>query len=426
MSINSARKIVPLTSILHAHVQVPGSKSVAARALVCAALASEESVVSNLPSGDDTNAMLAGLSQLGAVIEVDGHTARIKESIQMNKHDPIVIDAKLAGTTARFLTAVAALRAGEVVITGEEALRKRPMNDLHQALCDIGSDVSPLNGAGALPVAVKYREQAQSRIVIPASTSSQFTSAMMMIAPMLPKGLTIAAEGEIVSGSYVDMTVAVQKRFGVFAQLVDANAYRYEPSRYVGCNYVVEPDASSASYPMAAVAIVGGSITIKDFALSSLQGDAKFLGVLENMGCGVEVRGDDIVVTRDSSQMLKGITVDMRDMSDLVPTLAVMASFASTPTTISGVGFIRKKESDRIGDLANEMRKLGARVDEHDDGLVIHPSEHHGGVVETHHDHRLAMSLALIGLAVEGVVISQPDVVSKSWPEYWSMLDSLK
>ena len=144
------------------------------------------------------------------------------------------------------------------------------------------------------------------------------------------------------------------------------------------------------------------------------------------MGCRVEVSGDDIVVTRDSSQMLKGITVDMRDMSDLVPTLAVMASFASTPTTISGVGFIRKKESDRIGDLANEMRKLGARVDEHDDGLEIHPSEHHGGVVETHHDHRLAMSLALIGLAVEGVVISQPDVVSKSWPEYWSMLDSLK
>jgi 3-phosphoshikimate 1-carboxyvinyltransferase len=243
---------------------------------------------------------------------------------------------------------------------------------------------------------------------------------------MLPKGLTIAAEGEIVSGSYVDMTVAVQKRFGVIAQLVDANAYRYEPSRYVGCNYVVEPDASSASYPMAAVAIVGGSITIKDFALSSLQGDAKFLGVLENMGCQVEVRGDDIVVTRDSSRMLKGITVDMRDMSDLVPTLAVVASFASTPTTISGVGFIRKKESDRIGDLANEMRKLGVRVDEHDDGLVIHPSEHHGGVVETHHDHRLAMSLALIGLAVEDVVISQPDVVSKSWPEYWSMLDSLK
>ncbi len=425
MSTHALRKISRAKPSLNSIVQVPGSKSVAARALVCAALASQQSVVSNLPTGDDTNAMLEGLAQLGAMIEVSGNSARVIQPIQTNNLDPIVIDAKLAGTTARFLTAVAALRIGEVVITGQEALRKRPMHDLHQALCDIGLEVSPLNGAGALPVAVRYREQTHSRVVIPSSTSSQFTTAMMLIAPRLPKGLTVVLEGEVVSESYIDMTVAVQSRFGVSPELLDTAAYRYESSQYTGCSFVVEPDASSASYPIAAVAIVGGSVTIKDFALSSLQGDSKFLDVASSMGCAVEVHGNDIVVSRAKNQLLKGVNIDMRDMSDLVPTLAVLASFASTSTTITGVGFIRMKESDRIGDLAGEMRKLGVLVEEHEDGLTIHPSKHRGGVVQTHHDHRLAMSLALIGLTIDGVEIENPEVVSKSWPEYWSMLESL-
>ena len=425
MKFQSLHLIEPLNSRLNAVVHVPGSKSVAARALVCAGLASGESVVSNLPTGDDTSAMLSGLSTLGANISLHHGSLQISAPIQTESVEPILIDAKLAGTTARFLTAVAALRKGEVVITGEEALRKRPMHDLHQALTEIGSEISPLNGTGALPVAVKFGEQTQSRIIIPASTSSQFTTAMMLIAPCLPNGLTIAVEGDVVSRSYIDMTVEVQKRFGISPQLAESNAFSYQPARYVGCEYVVEPDASSASYPIAAVAIVGGSITIKDLARSSLQGDARFLQVVEQMGCRVAGFGTDIVVSRDIHTDLHGINIDMRDMSDLVPTLAVLASFASTPTTISGVGFIRKKESNRIGDLANEMRKLGVRVDEQSDGMVIHPSEHHGGRVDTHHDHRLAMSLALIGLAVSDVEIADAHVVSKSWPEYWSMLESL-
>ena len=426
MSGSQPLSVTPLRAQLNTTVRVPGSKSVAARALVCAALASGESSVGNLPTGDDTVSMLAGLSLLGAQIETHGNTAIFASGIDVDQESPVVIDARLAGTTARFLTAVSALRAGEVVITGEDALRKRPMHDLHQALSDIGLDVSPLNGAGVLPVAVKRGEQISNRISIAATTSSQFTTALMLIAPMLSRGLAIVTEGEVVSQSYLDMTIGVQHSFGVTPIERGEHVFRYDTVDYVGAQYEVEPDASSASYPLAAAAIAGGRVVVSGLARSSLQGDAKFVEVLERMGCLVEIGGGDVILSRPHDRPLQGVTIDMRDMSDLVPTLAVVAAFAQTATTINGVGFIRKKESDRIGDLAHELRELGVQVDELADGLTVHPSKPHGGKVNTHHDHRLAMSLALIGLVTSGVVINDPMVVTKSWPEYWTMLGALQ
>ena len=426
MSASLSRTVVPLGSTLNATVRVPGSKSVAARALVCAAMATGESTVSNLPSGDDTASMLRGLATLGAQIDVHGDNAKFTSSWDVDQLDPLVIDARLAGTTARFLTAVSALRAGEVVITGEESLRNRPMHDLHQALADIGFEVSPLNGPGMLPVAVKRGVQKSERVNIAATTSSQFTSALMLIAPRLPQGLSIVTEGDVVSQSYLDMTVGVQHRFGVVPVERDEHVFRYAIGDYVGATYEVEPDASSASYPLAAAAIASGRVVVVGLGRSSLQGDSKFVDVLARMGCSVKHIGEDVVLSRAPEMPLMGITVDMRDMSDLVPTLAVVAAFAQTSTTITGVGFIRNKESDRIGDLAHELRVLGVAVDELADGLTIHPSVTHAGAVDTHHDHRLAMSLALIGLVTPGVVINDPMVVTKSWPEYWTMLGALQ
>ena len=426
MNVSPTHTIATLGSVLNCSVQVPGSKSVAARALVCASLAMGESTVSNLPSGDDTSSMLRGLAILGAEIDVNGGTAMFTSPWDMEQIDPLVIDARLAGTTARFLTAVSALRAGEVVVTGEESLRKRPMHDLHQALADIGFEVSPLNGPGVLPVAVKRGEQKSDRVNIAATTSSQFTSALMLIAPRLPQGLSIVTEGDVVSQSYLDMTVGVQHSFGVVPIERGEHVFRYATSDYVGAVYDVEPDASSASYPLAAVAIAGGRVVVAGLGRSSLQGDSKFVDVLARMGCAVEHIGEDVVLSRAPEMPLMGITVDMRDMSDLVPTLAVVAAFAQASTTITGVGFIRNKESDRIGDLAHELRVLGVAVDELADGLTIHPSVTHAGMVDTHHDHRLAMSLALIGLVTPGVVINDPMVVTKSWPEYWTMLGALQ
>jgi 3-phosphoshikimate 1-carboxyvinyltransferase len=389
-------------------------------------MATGESTVSNLPSGDDTKSMLSGLSLLGVQVDQVGDTAHFSSSLDVEQKDPIVLDARLAGTTARFLTALAALRSGEVVITGEEALRRRPMHDLHQALLDIGFHVSPLNGPGMLPVAVKRGEQKSSRVNIAASTSSQFTTALMLIAPKLPLGLSIISEGDVVSQSYLDMTVGVQQSFGVTPAENNEQVFRYAPGEYVGANYTVEPDASSASYPLAAAAIVGGRVVVSGLGRSSLQGDSHFVDVLAQMGCVVERNADDVVLSRTRENPLKGVIVDMRDMSDLVPTLAVVAAFAQSATTITGVGFIRKKESDRIGDLAHELRTLGVLVDELPDGLTIHPSVSHAGNVDTHHDHRLAMSIALIGLVTPGVVINDPMVVTKSWPEYWTMLGGLQ
>ena len=426
MSVSPSYAVVPLGSTLNSSVRVPGSKSVAARALVCAALAVGESTVSNLPSGDDTEAMLEGVALLGVTMERQGDSVRFTSSMPVDRTEPLVIDARLAGTTARFLTAVASLRRGEVVITGEEALRRRPMRDLHQALADIGFDVSPLNGSGMLPVSVKRGEQKSVRVIIPATTSSQFTTALMLIAPKLPQGLSIVSEGEAVSQSYLDMTVGVQRSFGVEPIERQQQVFRYESSDYVGTQYEVEPDASSASYPLAAAAIAGGRVVVSGLGRSSLQGDSKFAEVLEQMGCSVARSGDDVVLSRSPENPLIGVTVDMRDMSDLVPTLAVVAAFAQTSTTITGVGFIRKKESDRIGDLSAELRKLGVSVDEYPDGLTVHPSATHDGNVDTHHDHRLAMALALIGLVTPGVVINDPMVVTKSWPEYWNMLGALQ
>ena len=426
MSVSPSYAVVPLASTLNTSVRVPGSKSVAARALVCAALAVGESTVSNLPSGDDTEAMLDGVALLGVTIERQGDSVRFASSMPVDRTEPLVIDARLAGTTARFLTAVASLRRGEVVITGEEALRRRPMHDLHQALADIGFDVSPLNGSGMLPVSVKRGEQKSVRVIIPATTSSQFTTALMLIAPKLPQGLSIVTEGEAVSQSYLDMTVGVQRSFGVRPIERQQQVFRYESSDYVGSQYEVEPDASSASYPLAAAAIAGGRVVVSGLGRSSLQGDSKFAEVLVQMGCSVARSGDDVVLSRSPENPLIGVTVDMRDMSDLVPTLAVVAAFAQTSTTITGVGFIRKKESDRIGDLSAELRKLGVSVDENPDGLTVHPSKTNAGNVDTHHDHRLAMALALIGLVTPGVVINDPMVVTKSWPEYWNMLGALQ
>jgi 3-phosphoshikimate 1-carboxyvinyltransferase len=422
----TSQVVTPRTGALDAVVIVPGSKSVAARALVCAALSDDPSVVSNLPSGDDTSAMLAGLRQLGAELRVHLGAAEFTRPISRESSESVAVDAVLAGTTARFLTAVAALRLGETIITGQDALRARPMHDLHRAMMDIGAVVVPLNGEGRLPVSVRRGVQNGDSVSLSGAVSSQFTTGLMLIAPLLPLGLGITIEGTVVSESYVAMTQGVQNAFGVQATEVGAGQYRYAPGRYVGCAYEVEPDASSASYPLAAAAIVGGTVTISGLGKSWLQGDSAFVDVLARMGCVVIREGGDVSVTRGVGQQLDGINIDMRDMSDLVPTLAVVAAFAQTSTTITGVGFIRNKESDRIGDLAHELRTLGVRVDEQVDGLTIHPSRTHAGSVNTHHDHRLAMSLALIGLVTPGVVVNDPMVVTKSWPEYWDMLGALQ
>jgi 3-phosphoshikimate 1-carboxyvinyltransferase len=421
----STISIEPLDGPLSAVVEVPGSKSVANRALVCAALAGGESHLVGLPSGDDTAAMLDCLQLLGVGVragaERDAVVVAGVASPQALRPGPITLPCRLAGTTSRFLTAFAAAGPGPYTIDGLEPLRRRPMTPLHDALRALGARVDA-DDRGHLPATVTGPLHGGT-IAVRGDVSSQYITALMLVGPTLPGGLRIELTTPLVSRSYLGITSAVMAAFGVEGVEVGESAVVVPPGRYVPARHRIEPDASSASYPLAAAAIAGGTVHVPGLTAASLQGDARFASVLGEMGCDVVVNERGTSVTRDGH--LRGIDVDMVDMSDLVPTLAAVAPFAHTSTTIRGVGFIRAKESDRIGDLCGELRRAGVDADETDDGLVVRPGVPHGATFRTHHDHRLAMALSLIGLVVPGVQVEDPGVVSKSWPDYWQMLAEL-
>lgn len=408
---------------VHATVAVPGSKSLANRILVCAALADGRSRLRNLPDGDDTEAMLDGLARLGVGIErFDGAEVEVSGSGRVVGGGEV--DARLAGTTSRFLTAVAALGESDTTITGEPALRTRPMKDLHDALRTLGADVTPLAESGRLPVRVRRGSLLGGRVEMPGDVSSQFVTALMLVAPYFPEGLTIRLTTPLVSRPYVAMTARVMSAFGVEGISVSDSLVNVEPGRYRPTEITVEPDASSASYPLAMAAICGGEVRVPHLSRDSSQGDVAIVDILGRMGCDVRFDEGGAVVVGGGA--LRGIDIDMADVSDLVPTVAAVAAFADSPTTITGVGFIRGKESDRIGDLVRGLRSLGVAADALDDGLHVSPtSELHGADMSTHHDHRLAMAWSLLAARVDGVVLDRPEVVSKSWPAWWDVRSSL-
>ena len=413
---------VSLRMAIDAVVEVPGSKSIANRALVLASLASGRSVLTNVPDGDDTVALIESLRTLGVGIEWDDGVCVVNGPLDFADKSTRTVNAHLAGTTSRFLMALAATRAGSTTITGEGPLRTRPNMDLKQALVDIGAQVNGTSADG-LPVVVSGANIKGGVIEISGSSSSQFITALMLIGAHLRDGISIQIDGDLVSRSYILMTAQVLKAFGVDAQIQEAEI-RIGTQPIISSDLFIEPDASSASYPLAAAAIVGGRATVKGLGAQSLQGDSVFVNLLAQMGCDGAV-SEDTTVIRDLRSPLQGIDLDMKDCSDLVPTMAVVCCFARSPSRIRGVEFIRRKESDRLGDLAGELCKMGADVEVLNDGLLIKPAQLHGAELFTHHDHRLAMALALAGLTVPGVTIREPDVVAKSWPQYWKMLERL-
>jgi len=410
---------------LKAVISVPGSKSIANRALICAALANGTTTLSNLASGDDTAAMIDCLRALHIEINVEGTVATIKGSAG-RPQGGAELNARLAGTTSRFMTALAALSAVPSLITGDAPLRHRPMKPLHDALMQLGAQVKSVDQAGHLPVWVSGDALDGGTVSIPGDISSQYVSALMMIGPYLPAGIRLQLTSPLVSRPYVAITASVMSSFGATGIAIGDHTIGVEPSAYTATSYAIEADASSASYPLAAAAIAGGSVKVLGVGRPALQGDAAFVEVLESMGCTTRTTDRSLEVT--SSGSLHGIEIDMADMSDLVPTLAVVAAFADSPTRMTGVGFIRQKESDRIGDLVNGLKMVGCDAVEEEDGILIRPvheSQMHGAELSTHDDHRLAMAWSLLALRISGIVIDDPEVVSKSWPEWWDVRSSL-
>jgi len=420
------------TAPLRGSVATPGSKSLSNRALICAALSTGESTLRGLASGDDTARMVAGLRALGAGIEQESSEANsvvIRHGVELDDASACTLHAGLAGTTSRFLTALAALRVGRTTIDGDAGLRRRPMGDVIRLVRMVGANVEELGEPNCLPVAVSRGAlrlhldgSTRAALVAKGGVSSQFVSALMMIAPHLG-GLVVTLPRDMVSREYLHMTAEVMRAFGA---LVDVSNERVQvgAASYAGTHYHVGGDWSSASYAFAAGAIAGGEVRVAGLHMASAQPEARFVDVLQSMGCAVRSDADGVVVSRDSAHPLRGVDIDMGTMSDLVPTLAVIAACAEGPTTIRGVGYIRAKESDRIGDLANELRLAGAEVHELPDGLRIVPQALRAGVLDTHDDHRLAMSLALLGLCCDGVAVRNPEVVAKSWPDYWQAMAS--
>ncbi|MBM3827933.1 MAG: 3-phosphoshikimate 1-carboxyvinyltransferase [Actinobacteria bacterium] len=406
-----------------ADVVVPGSKSIANRALVCAALARGTTNLSNMAPGDDTMAMVDCLRSLGVGIEMIAERTRV-EGRDGDIRGGATVDARLAGTTSRFVTAVSALGGDATTVDGGAALRRRPMGELHDALRELGANV--VSSDGCLPVRVARGGLSGGRIEMRGDVSSQFVSALMMIGPLLPDGLQIDLTTSLVSRPYVAITATVMASFGASGVTVGDHRISVEAGSYTGCDYTIEADASSASYPLAVAAITNGSVRVEGLGEGALQGDAQFADIMEAMGCRVERTTTSTTVIGTGS--LHGVVIDMSDLSDLVPTVAAVAAFASSPTRITGVGFIRRKESDRLGDLVRGLSAIGCTAVEEEDGLRIEPmsiSGYHGARLSVHDDHRLAMSWSLLALTVPGVSVDDPAVVGKSWPEWWSVRRAL-
>ncbi|HVB06183.1 MAG TPA: 3-phosphoshikimate 1-carboxyvinyltransferase [Acidimicrobiales bacterium] len=418
-----ALTVASLERRIDADVELPGSKSITNRALLAAALARGHSSLSRVLLADDTEAMLDCARALGAVVDHDPAAATAEiEGIDGALPPTGTAFARQSGTTARFVAPVVALARGPWRLDGDPQLAARPMGDLFSALRALGAVVGEAPAGRSLPVEISGPIVGR-RASVSGEVSSQFLSGLLLAAPLAPEGLEITVEGALVSAPYVAMTAAVMRDFGAQVD-AEGRRYRVAPGGYRGASLAIEPDASAASYFFAAAAIGGGRVAVDGLGSDSVQGDLAFVEVLAAMGAAVssspratEVRGP---------RRLGGVSVDCGSFSDTVPTLAVVAAFAEGPTEIRGVGFIRAKESDRIGAVVSELGRCGVEVREDPDGLTVFPSAAHGALVRTHGDHRIAMAFSVLGLFVPGIEIDDPGCVAKTFPEFFAALDQLR
>ena len=420
-------EIKPVGPIL-GKIRPPGSKSITNRALVCAALANGRSVLTGALDSEDTQVMIGALRQLGIAVDHDpaDRTLRVTGcggELPVRGAELYVANS---GTTMRFLTALVALGHGRFRLHGVPRMHERPIRDLIAGLRQLGVDARSEADNGCPPVIVDAAGMEGGRVEIAGDVSSQFLSGLMMAAPCARSPVDIHVVGGLVSKPYVRMTNSVMTAFGVTRDIDDLVHFHIDaPRRYDAPaeSYAIEPDASAATYFMGAAAITGGRVTVLGLSPHSLQGDTEFWKCLQAMGCAVKWGHEGLTIV--GQRPLSGIEVDMNAISDTVQTLGAVALFADGPTTISGVGHIRHKETDRLYALATELRKCGADVDERPDGLQIRPRSLHGATIDTYDDHRMAMSMALVGLAIPGIVIRDPGCTRKTYPGFFQDLEKL-
>lgn len=426
MALPDPLPIRPFAGPIDATVELPGSKSETNRALVCAGLADGTSLLRGALEADDTVAMVEGLRALGVEVTPrwDGAEVEVVGCAGRPPSDLALVDARLSGTTSRFLLPVAALGTGTTRVDGSLGLRARPMAAAVDAIRALGGQVREVGEPGHLPLEVHDGPLAGGEVALPGDTSSQFLSGLLLAGPAMRTGLVVRVTTELVSRPYVDLTLAVMAAFGVEVVRPAADTWVVEPALYRGTAHRIEPDASAASYAFAAAAIAGGRVTVEGLGTGSLQGDLAFVDLLERMGARVERAADRTTVVGTGT--LRGIEADLSQLSDVAQTLAVVAAFAEGPTRVTGIGFIRGKETDRVGNVVAELRRAGVGAVEEPDGYTVHPAPPRPASIETYGDHRMAMAFALLGLRADGIRIADPACVAKTFPGFWRLLEDLR
>lgn len=416
-------EVQPLSRPFNASIELPGSKSHTNRALVCAALAQNSSIIQNWLKSDDTMAMVEALNSIGSQVSVDGSALSVRglAGLATNSNDqPIEVFADRSGTTARFLLPLLAFSQGKFVLDGDSQLRARPFDHQISSLVQLGGDLE----GNSLPITIQGSLPKASSCEVSGDVSSQFLSGLLLVAPVLPAGLNVEVTTELVSKPYINLTLATMSEFGAqFEVSHDLDRFEVAPTGYKSVEMRIEPDASAASYFMAAAAVSGSTVEIVGLHADSIQGDIRFAEILQQMGAAVEYKSDSIVIEGPSE--LVGVEVNMADCSDVAQTLAVVAASATSATKVTGIGFIRNKETNRVAATVQELKRCGVDAEEFDDGFIVRPSEVSSATIQTYDDHRMAMSFSILGLTNPGISIENSRCVEKTFPNFFETLKLL-
>ncbi len=413
---------------MRAAVSLPGSKSLTNRALLLAAVAEGPSVVRRALRSRDTLLMAAALSALGSRVDTSGDDWAVSPAPFRGDTE---VDCGLAGTVMRFVPPVAGLSTGAVAFDGDPHMRNRPVGEVLTALRSLGVDVEDA-GRGGLPFVVRGRGAVRGgRVVLDASGSSQFVSALLLAGARYDHGVDLVHEGKPVpSLPHVEMTVAMLRAHGVEVDDSDADRWQVAPGPVAALDHDIEPDLSNAAPFLALAAVTGGSVVVRGWPTSTTQAGDALRGILTQMGCsvarvdeGLQVTGPDPVAGALSG--LQGVDLDLHDVGELAPAVAALCALATSPSHLRGIAHIRAHETDRITALATELGALGAEVEERYDGLSLRPAALHGGTWHTYADHRMAHAGVIVGLAVNGVLVEDVATTAKTFPDFaglWSGL----
>lgn len=421
------RIILQPISKIEGEVKLPGSKSISNRALLLAALAEGKTQLDNCLHSDDTHYMRSALEKIGVKIGGNWESLQIEgRGLHSSSDQPVELFLGNAGTAMRPLAAVLSATPGEWLLTGEPRMEERPIGDQIDALRRLGAKIDYLKTEGYPPLRVVGKPLRGGKTSVRGNTSSQFLTALLLTAPLLDEGLTIALDGELVSKPYIDLTLKMMGRFGVEVERDAWREFRV-PGRSAGVRYrspgryFVEGDASSASYFLAAAAVAGGRLRVIGAGSESMQGDIEFAKVLEKMGAKVRWFPEAIEV--EGGAPLKGVDLDLNKIPDAAMTLATLALFAEGSTTLRNIGNWRVKETDRLCAMASELRKVGAAVEEGENWLrVTPPAQLQSAEIATYNDHRIAMCFSLVALGGVPVTILNPVCVAKTFPNYFETL----